>query len=101
MKRSIVSLLLFSSASAFLAPSPLLGRRVNNNVAITKAIAGDIDAMAEERLDEIASRLKLQVYDVDTGVYGLDSKDPLYGIENIHTKVHMPDQGGLGLVLVR
>jgi hypothetical protein len=67
----------------------------------TKAIAGDIDASAEQRLDEIASKLKLQVYDVDTSVYGIDSKDPLYGIENIHTNIRMDKDGSLGLELTQ
>jgi hypothetical protein len=50
-------------------------------------------------LDKIAHKLRLQVYDDTTGVYGFESKDPLYGIENIHTTVSMDANGWLGLEL--
>lgn len=50
-------------------------------------------------LDKIAHKLRLQVYDHTTGVYGFESKDPLYGIENIHTTVSMDANGWIGLEL--
>jgi hypothetical protein len=53
-----------------------------------------------QELETIAHKLRLQVYDVDTGVYGFDSKDPLYGIENIHTRVHIDPTIGLELTEV-
>ena len=92
--------LLFSSLLTVHSFIPHTPTFVRHAVVATKAIAGDIDASAEQRLDEIASKLKLQVYDVDTSVYGIDSKDPLYGIENIHTNVRMDTDGSLGLELV-
>lgn len=45
----------------------------------------------DEVLDTIAHKLRLQVYDVDTGVYGLESKDPDYGIETIRTFLHLDE----------
>lgn len=42
-------------------------------------------------LDAIAHKLRLQVYDVDTGVYGLESNDPAYGIETIRASFHLHD----------
>jgi len=92
----LLPLLAATPAPAFLAPSP----HRHAPAAALKAIAGDIDAMAEQRLDEIAAKLKLQCYDPDTGVYGFESKDPLYGIENIHTKIKLDENGHLGLSLV-
>ena len=89
--------LLAAKASAFLSPSHHRSGWVS---VVTNAIAGDIDAMAEQRLDDIAKRLKLQVYDDTTGVYGFESKDPLYGIETVHTDIEMDVHGHLGLTLV-
>ena len=48
-------------------------------------------AKVMDKLDEIAHKLRLQVYDVDTGVYGFESKDPKYGIETIRTFLHMDE----------
>mmetsp|Transcript_18407 Transcript_18407/g.37066 ORF Transcript_18407/g.37066 Transcript_18407/m.37066 type:complete len:381 (+) Transcript_18407:19-1161(+) len=53
----------------------------------------------DEKLDSIAHKLRLQVYDVDTGVYGLESKDPNYGIETIRTSLHLDDSDMLGIEL--
>ena len=53
----------------------------------------------DEKLDAIAHKLRLQVYDVDTGVYGVESKDPNYGIETIRTSLHLDDKGMLGVEL--
>jgi hypothetical protein len=94
----VLPTLLAANASAFVAPGTY--RRPGWVNVATKAIAGDIDSMAEQRLDDIAKRLKLQVYDPDTGVYGFESKDPLYGIRNIHTDIEMDISGNLGLALV-
>ena len=52
-----------------------------------------------EKLDSIAHKLRLQVYDVDTGVYGLESKDPDYGIETIRTSLHLDDLDMMGIEL--
>lgn len=53
----------------------------------------------DSQLEEIAHKLRLNAYDVDTAVYGIESKDPLYGIENIHTKIRMDPDHSLGLEL--
>jgi hypothetical protein len=94
----VLPTLLAANASAFVAP--LTYHRPGWVNVATKAIAGDVDAMAEQRLDDIAKRLKLQVYDTDTGVYGFESKDPLYGIQSIRTYIEMDVHGNLGLTLV-
>jgi hypothetical protein len=94
----VLPTLLAANASAFVTPST--NRRPGWVNVATKVIAGDVDAMAEQRLDDIARRLKLQVYDTDTGVYGFESKDPLYGIQTIHTFIEMDVHGHLGLTLV-
>jgi hypothetical protein len=95
----VLPTLLAANASAFVSTPSTYRRPGWVNVA-TKAIAGDVDSMAEQRLDEIAKRLKLQVYDINTGVYGFESKDPLYGIQNIQTYIEMDVHGHLGLTLV-
>jgi hypothetical protein len=94
----VLPTLLAANASAFVTPSTY--RRPGWVNVATKAIAGDVDSMAEQRLDDIAKRLKLQVYDANTGVYGFESKDPLYGIQNIQTYIEMDVHGYLGLTLV-
>lgn len=93
----VVATKLIVDTTAFVAPGPLTA----SHVVATNAIAGDLDSMATERLDDIAKRLKLQVYDPDTSVYGFESKDPAYGIENIHTEINLDKDGHLGLTLVR
>ena len=42
-------------------------------------------------LKAIGHKLRLQVYDVDTGVYGWESNDPDYGIETIRSFFHLHD----------
>lgn len=42
-------------------------------------------------LEAIAHKLRLQVYDVDTGVYGLEPNDMDYGIETIRAFFHLHD----------
>ncbi|KAL7577708.1 hypothetical protein ACA910_015216 [Epithemia clementina (nom. ined.)] len=54
----------------------------------------------ENRLIYIAQRLKLEVFDLDEGVYGFDSQDPMYGLEVIQTEISLKTKSdGLGLVL--
>lgn len=43
------------------------------------------------KLDEIAHKLRLQMYDVEMDVYGIESKDPDYGIEVVRTFLHMDE----------
>ena len=47
------------------------------------------------KLEDIAKTLRLQTYDVNTGVYGFESKDKALGIENI--RVNIPIEPSLGL----
>jgi ferredoxin len=69
----------------------------------------------EDQLTEIAKRLKLQVFDLDEGIFGLDSKDDAYGLEVLRVEIDAPtptsplgieltemasNQDGRGLVLV-
>lgn len=54
----------------------------------------------ENQLYEIARRFKLEVFDLDEGIYGLESQDSRYGLEVVHVAISMDaDNGGLGLVL--
>lgn len=92
-------LLIFSSgltlANAFVVRPPIVA------APLLKATAQDVESDVESQLDEIAHKLRLNVYDVDTGVYGVESRDPLYGIENIHTKIRMDRHQSLGLELTQ
>jgi len=47
----------------------------------------EVDSEVESKVDEIAHKLRLHGFDVDTGVYGFESKDHAMGIENIHTSI--------------
>ena len=54
----------------------------------------------DEKLTAIGHKLRLRVYDVDTGVYGLESNDPNYGIETVRTFLHLDEEDDkLGLEL--
>lgn len=48
--------------------------------------------VTDDWLDTVASKLRLQVYDLQSGVYGFESKDPDYGIENVRTFVHISEE---------
>lgn len=80
-----------SSASSSSSSSPLM-----DSLLLQKLEDGlEVDA----KLDAIAHKLRLQCYDVDTGVYGMESKDPNYGIETIRTFLHLDDNDMLGIEL--
>mmetsp|Transcript_3890 Transcript_3890/g.5094 ORF Transcript_3890/g.5094 Transcript_3890/m.5094 type:complete len:303 (+) Transcript_3890:26-934(+) len=49
-------------------------------------------------LDEIAQNLKLEVYDLDEGIYGLSSKKKDYGIEVVRTEISTKPSLGLELI---
>lgn len=51
----------------------------------------------EVRLMKLAKTFKLEVWDMDEGIFGLDSKDNRYGIEVVRTELSV--DGGMGLVL--
>ncbi|CAB9504234.1 2Fe-2S iron-sulfur cluster binding domain [Seminavis robusta] len=49
---------------------------------------------------EIASKLKLEIFDLEEGIYGYDCKDLRYGLEVVQTSIDLTEQAaGLGLVL--
>ena len=55
------------------------------------------DALLNEKLDWIAHHFKLKVYDPNNSLYGLESKDPKWGIETL--TVSLPIEPSLGLDL--
>ena len=63
-------------ASAFL---PIVSNRHHHHrfLSALEPTAVESSAASEILLDEIAHKLRLQVYDDTTGVYGFESKDPL------------------------
>jgi len=65
--------------------------------------AGATDVDEEQRfafLMDIAQKLKLEIFDLEEGIYGYDSKDSRYGLEVIQTSIDISkNDGGLGLVL--
>ena len=51
---------------------------------------------------DIAQKLKLEIFDLEEGIYGYDCKDQQYGLEVIQTSIDLSSDGnneGLGLVL--
>lgn len=54
--------------------------------------------MTERQLDMLSSKWKMVCYDADDGLFGLDSSDPLFGVEIV--KCDMPTKGGFGLNLI-
>lgn len=57
------------------------------------------EAALNEKLTNIARNLKLEIFDLDDGIYGYDSQDSRYGLEVIQTQVSIANGAGLGLVL--
>lgn len=55
------------------------------------------DEVLDAKLLQIAQSLKLEIFDLDEGIFGFDSRDNRYGLEVVKTKVSV--DGGLGLVL--
>jgi ferredoxin len=54
----------------------------------------------DEQLIEIARKLKLEIFDLDEGIYGFDASDQNYGIEVVKTNIDISKgNGGIGLVL--
>jgi hypothetical protein len=91
-----MKLLLFLSCTLAVTHAFVINPSIARRVPLK---ATETEPNIESQLDEIAHKLRLNVYDVNTGVYGIESKDPLYGIENIHTKVRMDRHGSLGIEL--
>lgn len=76
---------------------PFLGRFLSFGMGT----AGDIEAQdLEEKLYEIAKRLKLEIFDLDEGIFGFDSQDPVYALEVAHTEISLSvTDPSLGLIL--
>lgn len=55
--------------------------------------------MGERSLEEIAMGFKMEVFDLDGGVIGLDSKDPAFGIRVASATIRRQPSGSLGLGL--
>lgn len=53
----------------------------------------------DEKLFQVASNLKLEIFDLDEGVYGFDSKNPKFGLEVVQAIVDLNGNDGIGLVL--
>lgn len=93
----LVSLLYLAAASAFCSPprtATAFRPRPTQELYSTQQ-----DDAVESKLDEIAIKLRLRVFDVNTGVYGFESKDNAFGLENIHTAINVDHNGWLGLEL--
>lgn len=58
------------------------------------------EELLDHKLEGIGKKLRLQLYDPNTGVYGIESKDPLYGIENIRADIPIDPSIGLELTEV-
>eukprot|EP00978_Attheya_sp_CCMP212_P007282 scaffold16939_cov51-Attheya_sp.AAC.4 len=97
-----LTLVALEAVSGFLhVPPAFKPRTVDVSLKATPMITNkEEDQLLYKKLDTIAHKLKLQVYDVDTGVYGMDSKDPLYGIENIRTGLAVKPSLGIELTEV-
>lgn len=59
----------------------------------------DEEGALDERLVGIAKKLKLEIFDLDEGIYGFDSQDQRFGLEVIKTKVSVQEDTGIGLIL--
>lgn len=53
----------------------------------------------DEKLLRIAKSVKMEIFDLDEVMYGLESKDSRYGLEVVKTDVQLGQDGSLGLVL--
>jgi ferredoxin len=60
----------------------------------------DQDESLDNHLMEIAKKLKLEIFDLDEGIYGFDSQDQHYGIEVVKTDIVVDQRKGIGLVLM-
>lgn len=53
----------------------------------------------QEHLMDLAKKLKLEVFDIDEGVYGLDVCDHDYGLEVVQATLPIHHDGNLGILL--
>lgn len=67
-----------------------------------KTCNNDDDEETMKQLLFIAQRLKLEVFDLDEGIFGFESQDSRFGIQVISTKLSLPrPDSDLGLVLTQ
>jgi len=92
----LVFLLLSSTTRGFVVLPSVSTRRH----AVDRLHMSLMTESLENQLDAIGHKLKLQVYDATTGVFGIESKDSKYGIENVHCSVHYEPSLGLELTEV-
>ena len=86
--RPLLLLCLLSSLAAAFQPALIPSR---STTTLSALVASDSELM------EVGKRLKLEIFDLDEGVFGYESKDNKYGLEVV--RVNLPTDGGLGLVL--
>jgi len=109
--RAFLWVLLASTAlvNAFLTLSPSttkqkseIGNRIKN-VCVSAAAEDDgfdlSSCSLEEKLYGIARRLKLEVMDLDEGIFAYDSQDNRFGLEVVHSTILDSDGEGLGIEL--
>lgn len=84
------------SHSVFVVQAFVVAPRPHNPPVVVLQQHSPVSDVDQQLLD-IAQRLKLEVFDLDQGIYGFDSKDNRFGLEVIKTDVSCRD--GLGLVL--
>lgn len=65
---------------------------------VTLSSAGtDVDVGQDLTLEQIASKLRMRVFDADENIFGIDSKDNDYGIEVVNLKLHAKPSLGISL----
>lgn len=100
---AIIPILLSTLATGFV-PVSLPAIRTSTKSRFQTVLKTYESTVTEEvlnhKLEGIAKKLRLQVYDVSTGVYGFESTDPLCGIENIRAKIPFDPSMGLELTEV-
>lgn len=86
---------------AFLSPhlTRATAHLIKKTTTTQLSVSGDrIEQDVDELLYDLAHKLKLEVFDLDDGIFGFESQDHRYGLEVVKTDIHDVDQG-LGLVL--
>lgn len=98
-------LLLFSCVQVdcfTVAPELLKHHYVSSTKTTTRlaATSKETEKALDEKLLKIAKNLKLDIFDLDEGIFGFDTKDNRCGLEVVKTTMHLDQDGGLGLVLM-
>jgi ferredoxin len=97
MMHPFLILLLLPSAWGFISP------HCSNRLAATSTTrlmyqSEEIHQIDDHLLD-IAKKLKLEVFDLDDGVYGLDVSDHSFGLEVVQATLSIHNDGNLGIHL--